>query len=352
MLLQIIRNSIKSGAISAAVSRAAQHLWHRVAVKYTQHRALSGGIMIRAFGVAIALALSATPTLASDLARTAAAPAAAELTGPDDAYGFLDGTSVGSPGDRGLTSETTGRFGKSDGSFSAIHSKLEYGWTPVQRLQVSLAVWAGYHSIRNNIVPGYPNENRVIFDGLAGQVRYQLKERGANPFDPGFTVGLELRWSRFSEGLGVSAERFAATFKVAADAALIGDRLYGSVNLNVGPGTEHPRGLPGYLNDSGLELGGALAWRISEGGSTFVGANVRYAAAFAGAFLNNWGGNAVLVGPTFYHKFGDVGPFKDAFVSLAWNAQVYGRAAGGVTGNLDLVNFERHQVRVKFGGAF
>jgi hypothetical protein len=312
-----------------------------------------GAGMKRAILATLGLVAMVAPASSADVGRSAAPAAASEAAGPDDAYGFLDGTGVGSPGDRGVTSETTARFGKLDGSYAGINSKLEFGWTPVQRLQLSVAVWAAYHDIRNNTVPGYPNQNRFAFDGLAGQARYQLRERGANPFDPGLTVGLELRWARFSEGLGIAAEeRFAATFKVAMDAALVGDRLYGSVNLNVGPGTERPRGLPGYLNDSGLELGGALAWRISEGGSTFVGGNVRYVAAFAGAFLNQWGGNAVLVGPTFYHRFGDIGPFKDAFVSLAWNAQVYGRAAGGVTGNLDLVNFERHQVRVKLGGAF
>ncbi len=304
------------------------------------------------FVAAAAALLLAGPAMAADVARRPAEAPAAEAAGPDDAYGFLDGTGVGSPGDRGLTSETTARFGKFDGRYAGINTKLEAGWTPVQRLQVSLAVWAAYHDIRNNTVPGYPNQNRFAFDGLAGQVRYQLRERGAAPFDPGFTVGVELRWGRFSEGLGISAERFAATFKVAADAALVGDRLYGAVNLNIGPGTERPRGAPGYANDSGLELGGALAWRVGEGSSTFVGGNVRYVAAYGGAFLNQWGGHALLVGPTFFHKIGDVGPLKDTYLSLAWNAQVWGRAAGGATGSLDLVNFERHQVRVKLGGAF
>lgn len=301
---------------------------------------------------AVAVSLFAMPAMAADVGRPQAGAPAGEAASPDDAYGFLDGTGVGSPGDRGLTVETTARFGKFDGRYTGINTKLEAGWTPVQRLQVSLAVWAAYHDIRNNTVPGYPNQNRFAFDGLAGQVRYQIKERGAAPFDPGLTVGVELRWGRYSEGLGIAAERFAATFKVAADAALIGDRLYGSVNLNIGPGTERPRGAPGYANDSGLELGGALAWRLGEGSSTFVGGNLRYVAAYGGAFLNQWGGHAVLVGPSLFHKFGDIGPLKDTFVSLAWNAQVWGRAAGAATGGLDLVNFERHQVRVKLGGAF
>lgn len=313
---------------------------------------LSGAGMRRAVVAALGVVAMAAPAWSADVGRPAEPAAASDLTAPDDAFGFLDGTGVGSRGDRGLTSETTARFGKPGGTFAAIHSKIEAAWTPVDRLQVSAAVWAGYHNIRNNIIPGYPDHDRFAFDGLAGQVRYQLRERGAGPFDPGLTVGLELRWGRFSDGLGLPAERFAATFKVAADAALVGDRLYGALNVNVGPGTERPRGFPGYMNDSGLELGGALAWRTSEGGSTFVGGNIRYVAAYAGAFLNEWGGHAVLVGPTLFHKFGDIGPFKDTFVSLAWNAQVYGRAAGGVTGNLDLVNFERHQVRVKIGGAF
>jgi len=112
--------------------------------------------------------LSGASAMAADVGRPAAA-AASEAAGPDDAYGFLDGTGVGSPGDRGLTSETTARFGKFDGSYAGINTKLEAGWTPIQRLQVSLAVWAAYHDIRNNTVPGYPNQNRFAFDGLAGQ---------------------------------------------------------------------------------------------------------------------------------------------------------------------------------------
>lgn len=289
---------------------------------------------------------------AADALRPGPVPLAAEPAGPDDAFGFLDGSGVGNAGDRAIVSETTARFGKLDGSYAGVNSKLEAAWTPVNRLQVAVALWGSYHAIRNNTVPGYPNVNRAAFDGLAGQVRYMLRERGAGPFDPGVTVGLELRWGRFSEGLAVPAERFSATLKVAMDAALVGDRLYGAVNLNLGPGTEHPRGQPGFVNESAVELGGALAWRVAEGGSTFVGGNVRYVAAYGGPLFNQWAGHAVLVGPTFYHRFGDIGPLKETFVSLAWNVQVWGRAAGGATGSLDLVNAERHQLRVKIGGAF
>ncbi|WP_439572994.1 hypothetical protein [Phreatobacter sp.] len=310
--------------------------------------------MNRAVVALVASMTIAAPPLAmaADPARPLPAPAGAEAAGPDDGYGFLDGTGVGNAGDRGVTVESTARFGKLDGRYLGINSKLEAAWTPVNRIQVAVAVWSSYHAIRNNTVPGYPDQNRAGFDGLAGQVRYMLRERGTAPFDPGFTVGLELRWARFSEGLAVPAERFAATLKFALDAALVGDRLYGAINVNLGPGTEHPRGLPGHVSDSAIEVGGALAWRVSEGGSTFVGANLRYVAAYGGAFFNQWAGHAVFVGPTVFHRFGDAGPLKDTFVSLAWNAQVWGRAAGAATGNLDLVNHERHQLRVKIGGAF
>lgn len=310
--------------------------------------------MIRIVVAALAGLMAGGQALAADRPAAAAAPVAVvptEPAGPDDAYGFLDGTGVGSAGDRSLTSETTARFGKFDGRYAGINSKIELGWTPVERLQLSLAVWAAYHHVQGNTVPGIPDVNRFAFDGLSAQARYMIRERGAAPFDPGFTVGLELVWGRYSEGFGVTAERFAAVLKFAADAALIGDRLYGAVNLNLGPATERPRGLPGYMNESGLELGGALAWRVSEQGSTFVGGNIRYVAAYGGAFFGEWGGHAVLVGPTFYHRFGEVGPLKDVFLSLAWNAQLWGRAAGAA-GNLDLAGFERHQVRVKLGGAF
>ncbi|QCK86476.1 hypothetical protein E8L99_12280 [Phreatobacter aquaticus] len=273
-----------------------------------------------------------------------------DQTEPDDAFGFVDGTAFSERCDLDTQTEITGRFGKRDGAYRGVNSKIEASFLAAPRWQVSVALWHAYHSIRDNTVPGYPNQDRSAFDGLAFQVDYQFRERGEGTFDPGFAVGVEYRWGRFSEGAGISAERVAVTLKSAIDMALYTDRIYGSFNFNLGPGTERLRFTQTYVNDSGIEAGVALTYRLRPRGRTFVGLNARYLAAYTGAFFNQWTGHAVMVGPTFFHEFGDIGRLRGVFMSAAWTPQVWGRAAGGVTGTLDLVNFERQQFRLRIGG--
>ena len=52
------------------------------------------------------------------------------------------------------------------------------------------------------------------------------------------------------------------------------------------------------------------------------------------------------MGPTFYATFG-----QGYFVSAAWSVQVWGAVAGSA-GALDLINFERHQAKLRIGVAF
>ena len=67
---------------------------------------------------------------------------------------------------------------------------------------------------------------------------------------------------------------------------------------------------------------------------------------YSGAALNVFSGQAVYVGPTLYARLG-----RKAFVSAAWGIQIHGRAITA-PGALDLVNFERHQAKLRFGVEF
>jgi hypothetical protein len=74
----------------------------------------------------------------------------------------------------------------------------------------------------------------------------------------------------------------------------------------------------------------------------FLGAEVRYMRAYEGLALQRFRGEAVFVGPTLYAKLSE-----RLAVSAAYSAQVAGHAVD-VPGRLDLNNFSRHQVRLKF----
>jgi hypothetical protein len=77
-----------------------------------------------------------------------------------------------------------------------------------------------------------------------------------------------------------------------------------------------------------------------------VGIEARYLTEFSGAFLNEFSGHAVFLGPNLYLRLSDW-----AALNFAWTPQIWGRAQG-VSASLDLDNFERHQFRLKFAASF
>ena len=80
--------------------------------------------------------------------------------------------------------------------------------------------------------------------------------------------------------------------------------------------------------------------------NVFLGAEARSLRQYDGLGLNSFAGQALYIGPTLYATFG-----QGYFLSAAWNMQVWGAVAGG-SGALDLVNFERHQAKLRVGIAF
>ena len=73
---------------------------------------------------------------------------------------------------------------------------------------------------------------------------------------------------------------------------------------------------------------------------------VRNLRHYDGLALNSFAGQALYIGPTFYAAFGE-----RYFVSAAWSIQVWGAVPGG-SGMLDLINFERHQAKLRLGVSF
>ena len=73
---------------------------------------------------------------------------------------------------------------------------------------------------------------------------------------------------------------------------------------------------------------------------------VRNLRHYDGLALNSFAGQALYIGPTFYAAFGE-----RYFVSAAWSIQVWGAVAGS-SGALDLINFERHQAKLRLGVSF
>ena len=96
-----------------------------------------------------------------------------------------------------------------------------------------------------------------------------------------------------------------------------------------------------WERESGFQALGAISGAVTP--NLFVGAEVRYLAAYEGSFLNQLEGRALYLGPTLYARLA-----PKSTITLAYSFQVAGKAMEQPDQNLDLLNFERQQFRVRW----
>jgi hypothetical protein len=126
---------------------------------------------------------------------------------------------------------------------------------------------------------------------------------------------------------------------VAADKEIIRDRLVAAFNVLYQP--ERTRLAGAWSSESTVGVATALMAELRPG--VFVGGEARYLRRYEGSGFEELAGHGLFLGPTLYVQLS-----RDAWIAAAWSAQIAGRAAAD-PGPLDLVNFERHEVRLLFG---
>ncbi|HKG84288.1 MAG TPA: hypothetical protein VKB16_14210 [Beijerinckiaceae bacterium] len=228
---------------------------------------------------------------------------------------------------------------------------------------------------------------RYAANGVGAEVRWRFLDRKTAPF--GLTLHLEPSVARIDEVSGQAGRKLGSENKLIFDRELIPNTLFGAINLlyDVERMKErHNNFVAERAANAGV--GAALTFRVTD--DLFLGGEARYLRAYEGFGLRKWQGEAVYVGPTLFARF-----LKNGWISAAWNYQVNGRTAvnraeraeavaefnGAVAealaavaeppegeqpaplqlpsapafarrGHKDLVNFERHQLRLKVGFEF
>ena len=71
-------------------------------------------------------------------------------------FGFTMGADVGELGEKEIESETVGRFGKGDGSYTALESQLRAEFTPTESLRFEIGVPVAHHGI-DSVTPNSPS---------------------------------------------------------------------------------------------------------------------------------------------------------------------------------------------------
>jgi hypothetical protein len=275
---------------------------------------------------ALALLMTSAPMRASDVDS-------------EHLFGFTEGADIGKAGEREAETETIGRLGKSAGSYAAVTQNDSLKWLPSDNVRLSANAALAWFGISG--VPDLQDRQLATLQGLAFEARTMLMNRHQGPF--ALTLIAEPRWGRVDATSGDTLTSYGGLFTVVADRELIDNRLFGTLNaLFDAQATRLP--VPGnWAHDSKLGFSSAVSARVTP--TLFVGGEVRYLRAYEGLGLDVFSGQALFVGPTFYLQIA-----HGMALSGAWNAQVAGRTAAGAS--LDLVQFERHQAKLRFNFNF
>ena len=277
--------------------------------------------------------------IAFGVALAPACVSAEESFDTEHIFGFMIGTDVGNPGEREFQTQTTGRFGKG-GTYRALQQEVEIEVVPLPNFRIEVGGTATLHDITG--VPDIDDRRQFNFQGASLDLRYRLLDRGRAPF--GLTVAAELHGDRIDETSGAKERMYGSEFTLAFDRELIPNYAIAALNLIYQP--EWARFEVAGLSEKSSTIGAAFAGLVRVRPNMLLGGEVRYFRQYEGIGLGEFAGQALFVGPTAYFQLSE-----RSRLTMSWSMQAWGRPAGS-GGNLDLVNFERHQARLVFGVNF
>jgi hypothetical protein len=255
-------------------------------------------------------------------------------------FGFTTGSGIGIEGEKEVTVDTIGRFGKRDGRYNATETKYEFEFTPSQFVQIEFGALGSTHDIRN--VTDLDDRRQVAFTGGFGELRYLAVERTSNnPLSVTLAVEPTVRLIDETSGEHVHNYEFETTLN--ADLELVRNRLYAGFNLLYEPEYTHTL-MNETVRETTLGTSAALSFRLAP--NVVVGGEVWYLRHYDDFGLSAFTGDAVMLGPTLYVRF-----TPKMFMTAAWNAQVWGHEVGNPL-SLNLAEFQRQRARLKFAVEF
>src|SRR4051812_24948042 len=209
--------------------------------------------------------IASRPMAAGLLSLCVAAPLHAQDTAPIQFYeietkyifGFTEGSGIGLEGEKEVSIDTIGRFGKRDGRYAASETKFEFEYTPNQYVQLEFGPLAAGHFIRD--VTDLDNRNAFRPSGFFGEIRYLILDRPASPI--AITASFEPNYRAFDETGGAPVQNYEFETKIMADVELVKNRAYAAMNLIYEP--EVTRVADGsWEKESKLGVTGAVAFRV------------------------------------------------------------------------------------------
>jgi hypothetical protein len=312
--------------------------------------------MFKFIAPAILLATSCSVAMAADVpgrikkptAPVAASQACKETAGlPTDVFGFTTGSDVNDLGALSGAIEYNGNYGTRFGKLYGHLAKVQLSYSPLPCFEIGPTI-QGLSVSADRSTFGLDTRQ------VGGTVELKYKLLGRATHGVGLTITTEpgIFSRKYNSGFlpakpsGNVASNLA---RVLIDFELVKDKLFGAINLEHSAVWDHPilgPGANGYARLSNINIRAALAYKVSD--TFYLGAEASHQRAYTGIFMNKDLGNAWFAGPTFYWQ-----ATEKLALTGAYNYQFAGQTSGFAgSKNVDLLNFNRHQAKLKLAYSF
>ncbi|MEZ0251455.1 MAG: hypothetical protein ACAH20_10930 [Methylobacteriaceae bacterium] len=264
-------------------------------------------------------------------------------------FGFTEGADAGEKGEQEVVIDTVTRVSKRrDGAgpstYRVLDTRFAYQFNPIDKLSIEFSAFGTLRRQRN--IVDLDDKSYGTFDGVSMEVKYQFL-KGTKEQPLGLALEVRPRFTRILPVEGNGANIFDLESLLQLDVQVVPDKLWYGSNISFEPAAGRQRGGgPGYRSSTFL-WSNVLVGRIGE--NTYFGPEVRYLRGYEGIFLNQLESEALTVGPALHHRF-----TEKIWLTAAYAGQIWGRDADPTLAGraLGLNQFERHNVRVKFGMEF
>jgi hypothetical protein len=176
-------------------------------------------------------------------------------------FAFTIGTDPGEVGEKEIEGQSTGRFGKRDGSYTGLSQVLSAEFTPVENLRLEASAASIYHDIAG--VTGLDDRRRGGWQALSLDLRYRLLDREHALF--GLLIDAEARWGRIDETTGEPVDQYGIDLAIAIDKELIPNRIVAAFNALYAPDVFRSRETGITFHESTLGFSTALMDQVRPG---------------------------------------------------------------------------------------
>ena len=246
-------------------------------------------------------------------------------------FGFAEGSDIGPQGSWEIESFTVGSFGAASGNFN-IGNDTSARSTLTDELRLSVGTLTDYYHLRG--VPGIPDHGAAEFGGITAEARWNILNWRTSPF--GMSLSIDPEWHRADAASARQDGNYGVTTALLIDKEVIPETFFAALNL-----IHSASFLPfdgKWEHDDAFSVIVSGAYAITP--DLVVGAEIIHENLAQNGGLN---AHALFVGPQLFLRLN-----KDLTASMAWAVQIPDAAAR----QLDVVNFERHQLGLRFAYDF